>query len=111
MLKLAKVLIIAAVVAAAPPAQAGAARNVILVIADGVRWQEVFEGAAPTLLDGEELRHKYWNDDPLIRRRLLFPFLWETATPAKCLPEFFHRTRQRRIPLRRVDRRGEPSRP
>jgi hypothetical protein len=81
MFKLAKLLIIAAVVAAAPPAQAGATRNVILVIADGVRWQEVFTGADPTLLDAkaEELRRKYWNDDPLVRRRLLFPFLWETV--------------------------------
>ena len=73
---------------AAPLAWAGKTHNVVLVIADGVRWQEVFEGADPTLLNGdaggswtssEELRRKYWNDDPLIRRRLLFPFLWETV--------------------------------
>ena len=76
MLKLAKLLIIAAVVGAAAPAQAGATRNVVLVIADGVRWQEVFAGADPTLLDGkpDELKRKYWNDDPLVRRRLLFPW-------------------------------------
>src|SRR5215510_1913001 len=89
MLRLAKLLIIASVlVVTAPLAWAGKTRNVILVIADGVRWQEVFEGADPTLLNGdaggswtstEELRRKYWNDDPLIRRRLLFPFLWETV--------------------------------
>ncbi len=29
---------------------AGDTQNVILVIADGVRWQEVFTGADPTLL-------------------------------------------------------------
>ncbi len=32
---------------------AGDTRNVILVIADGVRWQEVFTGADATLLNGE----------------------------------------------------------
>src|SRR5262245_8348588 len=80
--------VFALLLAAAPPAWAGKTHNVILVIADGVRWQEVFEGADATLLNGdaggswtsaEDLRRKYWNDDPLIRRRLLFPFLWETV--------------------------------
>jgi hypothetical protein len=89
MLKLARFFVVFALfIAAAAPAWAGKTRNVILVIADGVRWQEVFEGADPTLLNGdaggswtsaENLRQKYWNDDPLIRRRLLFPFLWETV--------------------------------
>jgi Type I phosphodiesterase / nucleotide pyrophosphatase len=57
---------------------AGDTRNVILVIADGVRWQEVFTGADPTLLD-DKLKKKYWDDDPEARRRKLFPFLWETV--------------------------------
>jgi hypothetical protein len=56
----------------------GDTRNVILVIADGVRWQEVFTGADPTLLN-DTLKKKYWDDDPLVRRRKLFPFLWETV--------------------------------
>ena len=34
-----------------PAAWAGKTRNVILVIADGVRWQEVFTGADPSLLN------------------------------------------------------------
>lgn len=67
---------------------AGKARNVILVIPDGVRWQEVFTGADPLLLNDkeggswkstEELRAKYWHDDPVERRRKLFPFLWDTV--------------------------------
>ena len=67
---------------------AGKTRNVILVISDGVRWQEVFTGADPALLNGdaggswasaEELKSKYWDDDPEVRRRRLFPFLWETV--------------------------------
>jgi len=72
----------------ASAAWAGKTRNVILVISDGVRWQEVFTGADPTLLNGEaggswtsaaELKKKYWDDDPQVRRRRLFPFLWETV--------------------------------
>src|SRR5271168_3863669 len=67
---------------------AGETRYVILVISDGVRWQEVFTGADPLLLNDKaggswtpvaELRQKYWNDDPAVRRRLLFPFLWGTV--------------------------------
>ena len=62
----------------APAVWAGDTRNVILVIADGVRWQEVFTGADPTLLN-DKLKKKYWDEDPEVRRRKLFPFLWETV--------------------------------
>jgi len=60
-------------------------RNVVLVVSDGLRWQEVFTGADPDLLDEkhggiwadpERLRHEFWNDDPGERRKMLFPFLW-----------------------------------
>ena len=60
-------------------------RNVVLIVSDGLRWQEVFTGADPNLLDEkhggiwtspEHLRSKFWNDDPEIRRKMLFPFLW-----------------------------------
>jgi hypothetical protein len=62
----------------------GKTRNVVLVVSDGLRWQEVFTGADPTLLGEhggiwasvERLRHDYWNDDPSERRKMLFPFLW-----------------------------------
>jgi hypothetical protein len=63
----------------ASAAWAGKTQNVILVIADGVRWQEVFTGADPTLLNDDELKRKYWKDDPAVRRKLLFPFLWDTV--------------------------------
>ena len=51
-----------------PAAWADKSRNVILVIPDGVRWQEVFTGADPLLINDkeggswastEELRAKY----------------------------------------------------
>jgi hypothetical protein len=76
-----------ALILCASTAWAGKTKNVVLVIADGVRWQEVFTGADPTLLNDKEggswegadkLRAKYWHDDPEARRRKLFPFLWET---------------------------------
>lgn len=69
------------------PVWAGKTKNVILVIPDGVRWQEVFTGADPLLLgvDGgnweetSDLKKKYWHDDPVERRKKLFPFLWNTV--------------------------------
>ena len=60
-------------------------RNVVLIVSDGLRWQEVFTGADPNLLDEkhggiwadpERLRHDFWSDDPGERRTMLFPFLW-----------------------------------
>jgi hypothetical protein len=72
----------------ASAAWAGKTRNVILIIADGVRWQEIFTGADATLLNDEAggswtadkvLRSKYWDDDPVARRKKLFPFLWNTV--------------------------------
>jgi hypothetical protein len=59
-------------------------RNVVLIVSDGLRWQEVFTGADPTLLNEhggiwasqERLRREYWKDSPDERRKMLFPFLW-----------------------------------
>ena len=61
--------------------------NVVLIVSDGLRWQEVFTGAEAALLDQNvggswaseaELRKKYWHDDPAERRKLLMPFVWGT---------------------------------
>jgi hypothetical protein len=63
-------------------------RNVVLIVSDGLRWQEIFTGADPNLLndknggiwaDPSRLRHDFWNDDPSERRRMLFPFLWDVV--------------------------------
>ena len=60
-------------------------RNVVLIVADGLRWQEVFTGADPSLLNSENggiwgkperLKHEFWRDDISDRRKTLFPFLW-----------------------------------
>jgi len=72
----------------ATPALALKTRNVVLIVSDGLRWQEVFTGADPLLLDAKhggnwlddaEMKRRYWRDDPLERRRLLLPFLWGTV--------------------------------
>src|SRR5271168_2096933 len=63
-------------------------RTVVLIVSDGLRWQEIFTGADPTLLnekdggiwdDVNRLRRDYWRDDVAERRRALFPFLWNVA--------------------------------
>jgi Type I phosphodiesterase / nucleotide pyrophosphatase len=86
-------LIVVATAGALSPVSAGPAPtpksdNVVLIVTDGLRWQEVFTGADPLLLNDkaggswmpvEELRQKYWRDDPKERRRLLMPFLWGTV--------------------------------
>lgn len=64
--------------------------NVILFTLDGLRWQEVFAGADPALMnkeaggvdDGEALRQEFWADDVDERRRLLLPFFWDVLVPS-----------------------------
>jgi len=63
-----------------------ATENVILVMIDGLRWQEVFRGAEERLISKEAggvkevdvLREKYWRDKPEAAREVLMPFLWST---------------------------------
>jgi len=63
-------------------------QTVVLIVSDGLRWQEIFTGADPALLDPknggswvaeDQLRKQYWRDDPAERRQLLFPFIWGTV--------------------------------
>ena len=73
---------------AASAAMAGKTRNVVLIISDGLRPEEMFTGVEEDLLDPKnggnwtpekELRFKYWDPDPKVRRMLLFPFIWSTV--------------------------------
>src|SRR3569833_4190493 len=70
------------------PAFAGKTQNVVLIVSDGLRWQEVFQGADPLLLDAKvggnwvsdaDLKKRYWRETPQERRQLIFPFLWGTV--------------------------------
>src|SRR5947209_7605980 len=59
-------------------------QNVILVMSDGLRWQEIFGGAEAGLMDkahgGVEdeaaLKKAFWRETPEARRESLMPFLW-----------------------------------
>jgi hypothetical protein len=58
--------------------------NLILVTADGLRWQDLFRGIDPGLMTAEQagmkdlgdLRGKLWAESAEERRRLLMPFFW-----------------------------------
>ncbi|MEQ1691296.1 MAG: alkaline phosphatase family protein [Gemmatimonas sp.] len=59
--------------------------HVILVITDGLRWQELFGGADASLMgpagrvaDTTKLRNTFWRDTPVARRSALLPFVWGT---------------------------------
>lgn len=61
------------------------AQNLILVTLDGVRWQEIFNGADSTLLfdpvfsrDTASAHKQFWAASPAERRQRLTPFLWTT---------------------------------
>jgi Metalloenzyme superfamily len=86
-------VLVLVLMACAPPAWAGGAaalktRNVVLIVSDGLRWQEIFTGVDPTLLNKKnggiwdkeaDLRRTFWRDDVNERRKALFPFIWTTV--------------------------------
>ncbi len=64
-------------------AQALPAKNVFIITTDGLRWQEVFEGADSLLLhnprfvkDTALAKTLYWEPTACERRKKLMPFLW-----------------------------------
>jgi len=86
--KLAPLLGLLAVAGWMTPAWAGRTQNVVLIVSDGLRWQEVFQGADPLLLEAKnggswvepaDLKRRYWRATPEERRELIFPFLWGTV--------------------------------
>lgn len=59
--------------------------HVVLVITDGLRWQELFRGAERALMgraggvsDSTSLLRDFWRDTPEARREALLPFVWGT---------------------------------
>lgn len=78
-------LLLAAGLAATLPAQSALeTRNVVLIVTDGLRWQEVFTGADSALMDREHgrvddtaaLRRDFLRETPDQRRAALLPFFW-----------------------------------
>ena len=58
-----------------------AAQNVVLITLDGVRWQEVFNGADNSLINNtdfvkkpEQLKTQFWAKTANERQQLLMPF-------------------------------------
>ena len=59
-------------------------RNILLVTADGLRWQEVFGGADPALVSPDNVaqsqldtvKKEFLLDKPAERRKALMPFMW-----------------------------------
>lgn len=68
-------------------AQSRRTEHVVLIVSDGIRWQEVFRGAEQTLIsrtpggvaDTTALRRDFWRADTAERRSTLMPFLWNAV--------------------------------
>ena len=67
---------------------AGKTQNVVLIVTDGLRWQEVFTGADHSLMNAEHggvwadpaaFTKQFWREDAIERRSALLPFLWGTV--------------------------------
>ena len=81
-----RILGMALAIAIAGTAAEHKTENVILVMSDGLRWQEIFQGADAAFMDKDHghvddaaaLKRDYWRETPEQRREALFPFLWTT---------------------------------
>jgi hypothetical protein len=78
---------VAAASAAVPTRARLDTRNVVLVVTDGLRWQEVFGGADSLLMFGDPARlggdtagmqRDFWRPTAAERRAALLPFMWGT---------------------------------
>ena len=59
--------------------------NIFIITLDGLRWQELFNGADPLLITNKDyvkdtvaLREMFWASTPEERRKKLLPFTWST---------------------------------
>lgn len=60
--------------------------NLIIVTIDGIRWQELFQGANEAILndgdyvaDAGMVKSMFWDTDTLKRRKMLMPFFWNVV--------------------------------
>ena len=68
----------------ASQAQSHKTKNVVVVLIDGCRWQEIFKGADFDLLNNKKYNaddslqrmNKFWSNDLDERRKKLMPFTW-----------------------------------
>lgn len=81
-LVLSLIFLVAAAAAAAQPARK--TENVVVIVTDGLRWQEVFGGAEAALIsskpggveDEAATKKEFWRPSAAERREVLLPFLW-----------------------------------
>lgn len=84
------IIVLLAAALASPAARAQSARhaeNVVLIVSDGLRWQEIFRGADSALVsrrwggveDTTALRRAFVRNDRPAARRALLPFLWDSV--------------------------------
>jgi len=86
------VLLFCALSASAQTPPTHKTENVVVVMIDGMRWQEVFGGADSQLIDtlgpdtlGDakertaEAKKRYWRESASERRQTLMPFLWDVV--------------------------------
>lgn len=59
--------------------------NVIIITFDGLRWEELYTGADPDLIENEKyvedtqkLKEDFWDENEIERRKKLMPFFWNT---------------------------------
>jgi hypothetical protein len=89
-MRLLLLFVVAGLVAAPAAAQSPAPRrteHVVLIVTDGLRWQEVFRGAEAALLtrvpggvvDTSGVPRDFWRPTAEARRAALLPFLWGTV--------------------------------
>lgn len=60
-------------------------QHIIFVMTDGLRWQEVFDGAEESLMNKQngkvkneaDLKKAYWRNSADERREVLMPFVWQ----------------------------------
>lgn len=71
------------------PMNQRATKHIVLFTSDGVRWQDLFTGIDPNLMNAKEagmdeaaeLRKELWRPTPQERREALMPFFWKTLVP------------------------------
>jgi predicted AlkP superfamily pyrophosphatase or phosphodiesterase len=66
-----------------PPLTIKPAENLFIITIDGFRWQELFSGADPLLINDETctpdtatMKMMYWEEEAAARRKKLLPFFW-----------------------------------
>ena len=84
-MKILLVLLLQIVCIQLPAQQSPAPKNVFIITTDGLRWQEVFNGADAQIISDAEFvkdtaltKEMYWAETPEERRKKLMPFFWST---------------------------------